>query len=214
MDDGRVHAGTKLPTILALGLLAAALLLLAVGGFVRFGDTSGFGSDQVLGLGVLAGCLALGGVLVSLVQRTARRTVGAALAAITVALVVGRFDEGFRFVWASDEGELLLFTVGLGLLSLALLMPNPSVQDPGGRPRLSAWARASAYLVVLVVATVTAFNAGVRHFERTECVGSDGDCDLGFLTGPLWAGITVLLLLAAVTVVELIAWRRRRPAAS
>lgn len=201
----------------ALTLFGAGLVLLAIGGFVQLDDTSGFGAqDWVLPLGLLALFVASASVGVALSQRAARRALGAAWALLDVVLIVlSSTDDGFRFVWGGDEGELVMFIVALGLGAAALLTPTLYVSRPAGARGtargVSGWARAVGYLVALVVAVFLAFLAGARHFEVTNCVGAGGECDVAVLEGLLWAVVALVVGLVAIAVNE---WRLRtaRPA--
>ena len=183
--------------IRALLLFDAALVVLFVGRFIQFNDTSGFGGDgAILALGALALALAASAVVVAVSESLARRGLGLSIAVLDVLLVVGAVaDEGFRFIWGDDEGELFLLQVVLGLVALVLLVPRFVVTEPsraGMLPqrRLSGWARAAGYVVAIVIAAFVAFDAGMRHFESTECSRGD-ECDLGFLTAFVWSAIAI-----------------------
>ncbi|WP_435770626.1 hypothetical protein [Nocardioides sp. SYSU DS0651] len=209
----------------ALSLLAVSLLLLAAGRFVRLDDTSGFGDARfVMPLGMLAGVLALAALAVGLTDRPARRSLGAALAVLDVAIVALHFtDPGFRFIWTGYEGELLVFEVVLGVLALVLLTPalwSSAGADagPARTPRrLTAWARIAIYTTTIVVGMYVAFGAGSAHFEAENCSAPDfdGECDLAALEGVVWAGAVLVLGTATALVVELVRfWRvraERRP---
>lgn len=202
----------------ALSLFAASLVLLQLGGFIQLDDTSGFGSDRWnLPLGLLALFLAAVALGVALSERTARRALGGAWAVLAVALVVlSLTDDGFRFVWGGDEGELVMFMVGLALGAAALLTPTLYVRRPAGdfvrdpEPPASGWARTVGYLCATVIAMYLAFHIGIRHFKSTQCVGTGGECDVAVLEGLLWVVVTFFLGIVAITANE---WRlrRRRP---
>lgn len=93
---------------LALALVMASLLTLYVGSFVQLDDASGLGGeDGVMPLGALAGLLASGALGVALSDRTARRGLGGSFAVLDVGILAeARANDGFRFVWGRDEGEL------------------------------------------------------------------------------------------------------------
>lgn len=199
---------------LAASLLAASLLALVFGRFIQFDDTSGFGHQRwIVPLGPLAGVLAVAAVLVALRDRVARRGMGAALAVVDVALVVlSLTDDGFRFVWERDSGELVRLEVLLALLAILLLAPayrSRAQPAAGSRRRLTGWARATGYASALVVGMYVAFGLGSDHFESVHCSGPgwDGDCDTSSIEGLVWAGGVLLVGLTLVVVVELI--RRR-----
>ncbi|WP_435747441.1 hypothetical protein [Nocardioides sp. SYSU DS0663] len=203
----------------SLGLLAASLGLLAAGGFVQLDDTSGFGSDQWdLTWGGPSAVAAAASLAIALVDRRARRSLGAALAVLDGVLVgLSLADDGFRFIWHAGEGELLYLQVGLGLVALALLTPQllerpPADDRPGATPTLSAWARAVAYLVALVIAVFAAFSAGTSHFTARNCGGPDfgGECDVAVLEGLLWVAVTAALGLLLIGAAERVRWRRRQ----
>ena len=206
----------------SLALLTASLITLYAGRFVQFDDTSGFGSDRwVMPLGLVAGLLALCAVGVGLSDRTSRRALGAALAILDALLVLqATLNDGFRFIWGSDEGELLYLQVTLGLAALFLLTPaflssrEPTNETPHPARSLSAWTRFAICVSALVLAMFVAFFAGAAHFETTQCSGPgfDGECDLAGLEGLLWTGIAFVLGMIAIVIAEVARARRQRVA--
>ncbi|WP_182525284.1 hypothetical protein [Nocardioides dongkuii] len=206
----------------SLALLVLSLAVLHGGGFIRFDDTSGSGSDRWnLPLGVVAGLVALCSLGVGISDRTARRTLGGALAVLDALLVLlATVDDGFRFIWAGDEGELFLLQVGLGIAALFLLTPTfVSSEDdaidgaPHSAGRLSGGARAAIYVSALVLTMLMAYVAGTTHFETTQCGPDvDGECDVAALEGLLWAGAALVLGVVAIVLAEVARARRRREA--
>jgi hypothetical protein len=185
-----------LRSTLAIGLLAAALVLLGLGGFVQLDDTSGFGDQQWnLPLGLLAGLLGIAGIVAGAIGESwERRTTGWAVATIAVCvLAVDAVTPGFRFVWGESEGEGAMLQVGLVLTAAALLLPGRGRSD--GRRRVATGTWATAWLLGLAVAVPVAFVAGMGHFEATQCSGAgfDGECDVAALEGLLWAGGAAVL---------------------
>ena len=106
-----------------LGLFALALALLYVGNFIQFDDTSGFGSDTwVLPVGVLGVLAAIASVIVAQSDLMARRLLGWAMLVLDILVIwQATTDDGFRFIWGGDEGELFYLQVGLGMTALLLL---------------------------------------------------------------------------------------------
>ena len=187
-------------SVVSLALLALSLLLLAVGGFVQLDDTSGFGSDRWnLPVGFAAAVVAIVAVVMAATDRQARMVMAAALVGLLVLLIaLSRFLVGFRFVYGGDEAELVYLMVVLGLAAMALALPL----------------RILRYAATLVVAVSVAFSAGVYHFSATQCSGpnADGECDLGFIEGFLWAALAAVVVLVLVTVAEVRHARRRTTA--
>jgi hypothetical protein len=203
-------------TPVALGLLGLALVLLALGDFIQVDDVSGLGSEEWnLPLGYLAALAAVAAVVVSLFDRRARQALGGALLLLdAVVFVWSSVDDGFRFVWTDNEGELLLLQLALGLVGLALMTPSlrtplddPGSADPGRG--ISGWARAVGYLTALVVVTGLALYLGILHFEHTECAGTHGDCELGGLEGLVWATLAFVAMLVVIAVTEVVVRVRR-----
>jgi hypothetical protein len=202
----------------SLALLLSAVAALFIGRFVQLDDTSGFGSDRwIVPLGVLAVLLTTGSLGVGIRDRAARRALGAALAVLDAfVIVLAAADDGFRFIWGRDEGELSVLQLALGLAALFLLTPrflSPRATDEARPAReLTGWARFAVYSTALVVAGFAAFHAGAAHFEATECSGPgfDGECDVAALEGLAWAGAVFILVVVAATAVEVTRARRRR----
>lgn len=134
-------------------------------------------------------------------------------------------NNGFRFIWSRDEGELFQLQVALGLTGLALMTKavyrtsaspesHPStdagVGVPGGLA-MTGWARFVAYLSATVALVFVAFFMGVAHFEYTECRGpGDGECDLAALGGFVWSAGALLLAVVTITVAEVALHSERR----
>lgn len=204
----------------SLVLLMASLITLYVGSFIQFDDTSGFGSDRwVLPLGAVAGLLAVCAVGIGLSDRTARRAVGGALAVIDVVLVAEAIlNDGFRFIWSGDEGELFYLQVALGLAALFLLTPTflSTKEATNEAPRtgrsLTGWARVAIYVSALTLVMFVAFFVGTAHFESSQCSGPDfgGECDLAVLEGLLWAGGAFVLGTVTIAIAEVSRSHKRR----
>lgn len=196
----------------ALGLLALSVFLLCMGGFVRFDDYSGFGSSEwIRPLGFVAAALALGAVGVAIASAPARRWLGGGLVVLDLFVIWQSVaNDGFRFVWNHDEGELFLLQVLMGLTALVLiatgLQPVKLPAGAGGR-----WlVRVAAYACGTAIAAFVAFQAGVRHYETRVCTNED--CDFGGLAGMVWAlvALGVCVLVAVVIEVVLLVRRRQR----
>ncbi|MEV6414879.1 hypothetical protein [Kribbella sp. NPDC051718] len=191
------------PVVGGLGLLGLGIVLLGVGGFVRFHDSSGSGSDRwILPLGFLAALLAAGGVGIAFVSTQSRRWVGGALVLLDVVLVwQSAVNDGFRFIWMADEGELILLEIAIGLLGLVLLAL--SIQLPAPVAGGSNWlVRGALYLSSVVAAVIIGFFIGVRGYEAKYCGVGEG-CDPDDLTGLGW-GVTGSLIALAVGVVAIV----------
>lgn len=193
----------------ALGLLALGVFLLCIGGFVRFDDFSGFGSDHwIRPLGFVAAAAAVGAVGVACLSAQARRWLGGALVVLDLFVIwQSATNDGFRFVWNHDEGELFLLQVLLGLTALVLiatgLQPFKRPAGAGGR-----WlVRVAAYACGTAIATYVAFNAGVRRYETQVC--TNDDCDLGGLEGMVWALVALVVCVLVAIVIEVVQWRKR-----
>lgn len=70
--------------------------------------------------------------------------------------------------------------------------------------------RVLLWTVLAAVSVFLVFQAGVESWNEEYCTPDATDCDLGVLRGLLWTGITVAVLGAVVTVVEVRLARRRR----
>jgi hypothetical protein len=199
--------------VTAVGLLTLSLALLYAGRFVQFDDTSGGGSDEwVMPLGLLAGLVAAMSVRVALADAAARRLLGAAMVVVDASLIwQAATNDGFRFIWASDEGELFIFQVLLALTGL--ILTATAVRRPvSGRMTDVAGGRVVAYLGAAVLISITAFFVGTAHFDRTNCSGPDfdGECDLAPLEGLMWAAAAIVLVIVTAVVLEVVRLRRRR----
>ncbi len=219
-SNGR--ARPAIATVTALSLLVAGLAFLHVGQFIQFDDISGFGSDDwVMPLGVLAGFTAAGSVVVASADRTARRLLGSAMMVLDLLVIWQAWtNDGFRFVWAGDEGELLYFQLALGMTALVLMTPRfyTTSTSPGSSRQtvsMSGWVRALAYVGSTLIVVFAAFFLGTAHFESTQCSGPnfDGECDVAAIAGFLWAAAAVVLMAVAVATLEVLR-RRRAPARS
>ncbi|HWD83357.1 MAG TPA: hypothetical protein VG497_30865 [Kribbella sp.] len=191
----------------SLVLLALTLVLLAVGRFVEFDDTSGFGStDWNLPLGILAAAAAVAALVIAWPEPKARLWLGIALGVLTVLVIwQDAVDDGFRFVWNQSEGELREFELGLALLVVVLLTTAGAALG-GGRWLL----RVAAYVVGVAVVSVVVALVAAAYYEAHECAGQDEGC-LAPLGGVVWGAGAVVACLVAIAVIELILWRRRRP---
>ena len=115
----------------------------------------------------------------------------------------------FRFVWAADEGELLMFQVGLGVVALALiatgLQPPRKSDGAGGR-----WlVRAVIYLAATLVTAYVVFLIGTDYYQRTDCPDLETDC-LAPIGGFIWGLMSIPVCLVAVLVIEVVLRNRRR----
>ncbi len=196
----------------SFGLLAASLALLGIGGFVQFDDTSGFGSDQWnLPLGGVALVLAVAGIGVASVSATARLWLGGALGLLDLLVLWQSVtNEGFRFVWDHNEGELFQFLVALGLTALALiatgLQPAPQAKSESAKPGAGRWlVRIAAYLCGTVIIVFVATWAGIDYYTPTVC----DDC-LDGLKGVYWGAAALVACLVAVVVIEFVLRSQRK----
>ncbi|MEV8371285.1 hypothetical protein AB0P21_01010 [Kribbella sp. NPDC056861] len=199
----------------ALALLVVGLALLGAGGFVQFDDATGFGSDQWnLALGGLAAVVTVAAIGVAWANATARLWLGVVLGVLDVLLIWQTVaNDGFRFVWHSDDAGLFLFEVVLGLIALVLIATGlqPSGRLVGG-PKVGAgrWlVRVAAYLCGTAVLTYFAFFAGIDHYDsQHDCLNYD--CDLGGLEGMVWSMVAIGLCALIAVTVEVTLWIRRR----
>lgn len=221
------HAGPRvdepawppIARVIALGLFGLSLVLLFVGDFIQLDDTSGFGSNEWLMPFALLALLAAGGSLVvALSDVSARRLLGAALLLLDVFLAWQVItNDGFRFIWSQNEGELFQLQVGLALAGFALITKSvhrttaPAGQAPSGLD-LTGWARFVGYLTATVTLVFVAFFMGVAHFEYTECSGPDfgGECDVSVLGGLAWSAGAILLAVITIPIIEVLLRSRRR----
>jgi hypothetical protein len=205
------------PAVGALGLLALGIVLLGVGGFVRFHDYSGSGGDQwIRPLGFLAAVLAVAGVGVAAVSTQSRRWFGGTLLVLDLVLVwQSTTNEGFRFVWNHDEGELFMLQVALGLVAFVLLATGlqPS-RWSNAKTGAGRWlVRGAIYACATAVVVYVALDAGGDHYHSVVCTNED--CDLGGLYALEWGTAALGSCLVAILVVELVLFgvrrRQRRP---
>lgn len=187
-------------------LFAVGLGLLCVGGFVQFDDTSGFGSDQwIFPLGLLAVVPAVAAVVIAWPEPRARLSLGIVLGVLTVVLIWQDLaNDGFRFIWNQNEGELQQLEIVLFVLAFVLLS-TAGARLGGGRWLL----RAAAYLVGTVVVSLIATVIGIVYYGETACADDAEEC-LAPLAGIFWGAAAVVVCLVAVVVIELILWSRRR----
>jgi hypothetical protein len=195
--------------VVSVVLLAAGLGLLAVGGFVQFNDVSGFGSDQWnLPLGAIAVAAATVAVLVASRDAKARVWLGVALGVLLGLLLWQSIaNDGFRFIWHQDEGELGLLLVVVALLAAVLVATGlqPSDQPRGGR-----WlVRVAGYLCGSAVLVFGAVVAGTAYYNATDCESADSDC-LSLLGGMVWGILALPVAAVAIAVIEVVLHRRRQ----
>ena len=190
----------------SLVLFAVGLGLLCVGGFVQFDDTSGFGSDQwIFPLGLLAVVPAVAAVVIAWPEPRARLALGIVLGVLTVVLIWQDIaNDGFRFIWNQNEGELQQLEIVLFVLAFVLLT-TAGARLGGGQWLL----RAAAYLVGTVVVSLVATVIGIAYHGETGCAPDAEEC-LAALVGIFWGAAAVVVCLVAVVVIELILWSRRR----
>ena len=190
----------------SLACLVAGVGLLFAGRFVQFDDFSGFGSERwIFPFGILALILAVAAVVIAWADPRTRLWLGIALA-ILLALLVWQHavNDGFRFIWTSDEGELAQLEVVVALVAV-VLMTTAGAALGGGR-----WlVRAAAYLCGSVALVFVAFLAGLTYYDATVCKGNDGDC-LAPLGGMVWGLVAIPVCLVAIVVIELVLWRRTK----
>jgi hypothetical protein len=203
----------------ASGLLGGSLALLYVGHFIEFDDLSGSGSQEwVMPVGLLAGLAAIGSCIVATTQPTVRRLLGGAIAALDAWLIwQAATNDGFRFIWGGDEGDLVLFQIGLGMTALVLMTPRflviaESTGSTRSAPVLSGQARALSYLGLSLLVVFSAFVLGMAHFESTQCSGPefDGECDLAGLEGMVWGMAALVCTAVVIAILEVIRLRRGR----
>jgi hypothetical protein len=195
--------------VLSVVLLAAGLGLLAVGGYVQFDDVSGFGSDQWnLPLGVMGVLAAIVAVLAAAKDARARVWLGVALGVLFgFVLWQSVANEGFRFIWHQDEGELGLMLVVLALLAAVLVATG---LQPSGQPRGGRWlVRVAGYLCGSAVLVFIAVLAGTAYYDATDCETDDSDC-LSLLGGMVWGILALPVAAVAIAVIEVILHRRRQ----
>jgi uncharacterized membrane protein len=145
-----------------------------------------------------------------LVTAQSRRWFGGALVVLDIVLAWQSLtNEGFRFIWMADEGELFLLEVAVGLVGLILLATSFQSSRPAAGAAASAAAggrhwlvRVAVYLSGVVVAVIVAFFIGVSSYEAKYC-GQVASCDDDDLSGLVW-GVTGSLIALAVGVVLIV----------
>lgn len=149
-------AGTRDRTWGVLTLVGCALVSLALGNWVTFSAEPG---EEMLARGVVALALLITAVLLSLGQPKARRTLGAVLVVLVLALVGASYIDGFRFVWESGEPrsfavKVFLAVIGMWLLTPAYLAPGVASSadlepepHPVASPQVSPWAKSLLWFV-------------------------------------------------------------------
>lgn len=155
--------------------LALSLGMLYAGRWIQFDDVSGFGhAKSQLPFAVLAAALALGALVVVTPDRRSRRWLGLALAATDLlVLVLAVTDDGFRFIFGGDEGELFLLACGMAVVAVALLVfdtrqstnaepPEAATVGNGGRDRrdgATPWILGLALLACWLLVAALALSA-------------------------------------------------------
>ncbi|TDD15027.1 hypothetical protein E1218_32190 [Kribbella turkmenica] len=211
--------GGRRPAVLSVALLATGLVVLAAGRFIRFDDTSGFGSsDRIFELGILAVVPAVAAVIVASANIQARVWLGAALMGLAALLVLlGVALPGFRFVWTDSQVELRLLEAVLALTAAVLLATGlqPArrrsaaaalgTDQPAGR-----WiVRGASYAVGAFALMIVTFFVVVLVYDAEYCgAGGETEC-LASLAGMLWAMGSLLVSGVVIAVTELVLWRRR-----
>ncbi|NEA37255.1 hypothetical protein [Streptomyces sp. SID13031] len=209
----------------SLGLLVVGIAVLGTGRFVRLGKTVGYESDaRILPLGFIAVVLAIAAIGVAVRDRTARLWLGGAFAVLDAVLIWQSITNVyFRFGWGGDEGEMLIFEVGLGLLALLLFATafQPAQQngvggraEGGGKVGAGRWlVRTVLYLAGIALAVIVGFFNGVGLYDMKRCsyVDACADDDLGGLVwGVSGSLIGVGVSLVLVVVLELVLQNRRQ----
>jgi len=166
---------------------------------------------------------AVAAVVVAWPEPRARLSLGIVLGALTVLMIWQDIaNEGFRFVWNEDEGELVILEFITGLVAFVLIangvQPAPSgdtaIGTAGGtaaaQPGAGRWlVRTAVYLCGTTVVVLAAFGVGADYYARTECPEDGGDC-LAPLGGVVWGALAVPACGIAVLVIEIVLSRRRR----
>ncbi|WP_132210493.1 hypothetical protein [Kribbella steppae] len=195
--------------VLYVGLLAMSLVLLAVGGFVQFDDFSGDGSNEWnLPLGAIAVVGPIGAVLVAWKDAKARVWLGVALGVLFGFLLWQKIaNDGFRFIWHQDEGELAQLTVVVVLVAAVLVATG--VQSKS-EPAAGRWlVRAAIYLCGCAVLVLVAVVAGTAYYNATDCENADPDC-LSLLGGMAWGVFSLPVAAVAIVVIEVVLQRGRK----
>jgi len=189
-------------------LLVASVAAVSSGGFVFFNDTPDTVNQRNFPLGAVAVVLAIAAIVLALRTATARLWLGGALGLLDLFLVwQSTTNNSFRFVWGSDEGEMFMFQVVLGLTALGLiatgLQPSPQPEASAAaevKPSAGRWlVRAAAYLCGTVFIVFVATWAGIDYYTPTVC----DDCLDGF-KGVYWGAAALAACLVAVVVIELV----------
>lgn len=184
--------------------------MLCVGDFVQFNDV---GSEVWnLPLGYLAAVLAIVSVVVAVSQPQARLWLGVAMALLLAFLVWQSIANSvFRFVWGSGEYEFLLFLVGFGVLTFALIATGlQPARKAGTRSGAGRWmVRVVVYLAVIALAAWIIGMLAAGYYERTQCAGMEDDC-LAVLGGLVWGLGTVAAGVVTAVVIEVVLLSRRR----
>ncbi len=204
---------------LALGLFVVGFVLLCVGRFVQFSDVTGSGSGEwVLPLGYLAALAGVASVVAAWSEAKARLWLGCLMALLLVFLVWQVVaNSAFRFVWAADEGELLMFQVALGVVALALiatgLQPPRKAEGAASTGRGRWLVRAVIYLAATLLTAYVMYLIGTDYYQRTDCPDLETDC-LAPVGGFIWGLLSVPVCLVAVVVIELVLRNRRQQCVS
>jgi hypothetical protein len=199
----------------SLGLLVAGVAVLGIGRFVRLGKNLGYDSDaRILPLGFLAAVLAIAAIGVATRNRTARLWLGGAFAVLDAVLIWQSITNVyFRFGWGGDEGEMVLFEVGLGLLALLLFATaiQPARQD-GVKVDAGRWlVRTVLYLAGIVLAVIVGFFSGANQYDAKYCAQVDA-CDDDDLSALVWGfnGMLIALGVCLVLIVAIEVFLRNR----
>ncbi|GAA0617161.1 hypothetical protein HPO96_12415 [Kribbella sandramycini] len=201
MENLRKHADRR---AVSIALLLAAVVILAVGRFIQFDDTSGFGFEKWnRPLGYVAALVAIGAVAVAAPEVKARLWFGVALLVLGGWLVVMQAtSDGFRFVWSVSDGELGILWFFLLLLGVVMVLTAAAALT-GGRWML----RVAAYLVATVALCLIAFNLGLGYYG-SDCAEGESEC-LSWLGGVWWAVLTLAGCAVLAIGSEVVLWRRR-----
>jgi hypothetical protein len=202
--------------VASLLLIDLSILLLVLGHFVQL-DASGSGSDDgSLPLGVLAAGLAIASVVVAMGDRRARRALGVLFLGGAAVLVVLQLAlDGFRFVWAGGELELIGLEVVLACVGLVLLATGSHqavVETMTGRtePSPMSWTvRALLYLALTVVLVFVAGLVGMSYGDG-QCVGAGDDCPEATAGSLLFASGALVAMVILVVSCEITLRSRRR----
>ena len=189
------------------------LALLGAGRFVQFDQATDYNSFQWnLPLGGLAAIAAAAAIGVASANATARLWLGAILGLLDVFLIWQSITNvNFRFVWEGDEGPMMMFEIGLGLLALVLIATGlQPAKDRGRAPeqRVGAgrwFVRAAVYLSATVLFAFVATFQGIEYYTPADC----DEC-LDGLKGLYWGIAALGISLVVVVVIELVLLNQRR----